>query len=69
MSYNEKREFQDLEKEIAQLQEAQEAINMEFQSPTPLSHEQIKALSLKLGKVCQQLEKAEMRWIELAERR
>lgn len=69
LSYNEKREFQDLEKEIAQLQEAQEAINMEFQSPTPLSHEQIKALSLKLGKVCQQLEKAEMRWIELAERR
>lgn len=67
LTYNEKREFEALEIEITQLQAQQEAINLQFQAES-LDHEQIKVLSLQLGKVCQQLEKAETRWCELAER-
>lgn len=67
LTYNEKREFEALEIEIAALQSQQEAINLAFQAEQ-LSHEQIKTLSLELGKVCNQLEKAEARWCELAER-
>lgn len=67
LTYNEKQEFAALEQEIAELQAQQESINLQFQAEQ-LSHEQIKALSLSLGKVCQQLEKAETRRCELAER-
>jgi ATP-binding cassette subfamily F protein uup len=67
LTYNEKREFADLEKEIAQLQLQQEEINLRFQQEN-LSHEAIKVLSRELGTVCMQLEKAETRRCELAER-
>ena len=67
MTYNEKHEFTALEKEIAQLQLQQEEINLRFQQEN-LSHEAIKSLSRELGTVCAQLEKAETRWCELAER-
>jgi len=67
LTYNEKREFEDLEKEIVQLQLQQEEINLRFQQDN-LSHEDIKALSRELGTVCTQLQKAETRRCELAER-
>lgn len=67
LTYNEKREFADLEVQIAALQAQQEAINLRFQQEE-LSHDVIKTLSRELGDVCQKLEKAEMRWCELAER-
>lgn len=67
LTYNEKREFESLEQEIAELQQKQEAINLRFQQEN-LSHEDIKQLSAELWKVSQQLEKTETRRCELAER-
>lgn len=67
LTYLEKREFEALEQEITQLQEQQEQINLRFQQDN-LSHTDIKELSRELGKVCQQLEKAETRRCELAEK-
>lgn len=67
LSYNEKREFEALEQEITLLQTEQEKINLRFHKEQ-LSHEAIKELSLQLGVVSQQLEKAEARRCELAER-
>lgn len=68
LTYNEKREFTLLEQEIAELQQQQEEINLRFQQEN-LSHEDVKQLSRLLWTVCQQLEKAETRRCELAERR
>jgi ATP-binding cassette subfamily F protein uup len=67
LTYMEKREFEDLEKEIAERQAEQERINLLFQQ-SDLSHESIKELSKELGTVCKHLARAEERRSELAEK-
>ena len=63
----EKREFEQLWKDIQKLDEQKESINMEFQQDG-LNSERIVLLSKQLSDIMKQLEIKELRWLELAER-
>lgn len=67
LSFNEKREFEQLEQDISDLESRKEQINILFQN-AELDHDQIKVLGKELGTICEQLETKEARWLELAER-
>lgn len=67
LSYNEKREFEQLEQDISELEARKEQINILFQN-TELDHDQIKVLGKELSIICEQLESKEARRLELAER-
>lgn len=67
LSYNEKREFEQLGKEIELLEQRKEEINVLFQT-WELTHEQIKILGKELGSICEELETKEARWLDLWEK-
>jgi ATP-binding cassette subfamily F protein uup len=66
MSFNEKREFEMLEKEIAQLEKEKHTITEKLSDPS-LPFEELQKLSERIGIVSQLLEDKEFRWLELSE--
>lgn len=65
LNYNEKREFESLEKEIAALQKSKETLTAQI-SQSDLEYEQIQKVSEELEKVIADLDEKEMRWLELS---
>jgi len=65
-SYKEKFEFENLEKEIAEL-EKQKAKLMEELSNPSINHEELMRLSAKFGEVTTSLDEKQLRWLELSE--
>ena len=66
MSYKERMEFQQLEKDIEALNKEKEQIEQELSSGT-ISVERITELSKRLPTVNEELDEKEMRWLELSE--
>ncbi len=65
-SFKEKREFELLEKEIADLTKEKEIINSKLNSSnTPF--EELQKLSLRIGEITHLLDKKDLRWLELSE--
>jgi ABC transport system ATP-binding/permease protein len=66
LSYKEKREFELLEKEIADLTKEKETITKKLTSgKTPF--EELKVISKRIGEVTRLLDEKELRWLELSE--
>ena len=66
MSFKEKREFEQLEKEIPKLEQQKAALNAKLASGQ-LEFQELQEISLKIGTISQELEEKEMRWLELSE--
>lgn len=66
LSFKEKREFEQLEKDIAAL-EAEKQTVTERMSDAALPYEELQKLSSRITEITQQLEEKEMRWLELSE--
>jgi len=66
LSYKDKREFQLLEKEIADLSKEKEMITQKFNEGN-LPFEELQDLSQRVGEVSTLLDAKEMRWLELSE--
>jgi ATP-binding cassette subfamily F protein uup len=66
LSYKDKREFELLEKEIADLNKEKEMINQKFNQGN-LPFEELQNLSQRIGEVSTLLDAKEMRWLELSE--
>ncbi len=67
LSFKEKREFEQLEKEIAELEEKITEIESLLNSGS-LPHEELYEKSGELGEIKSQLDEKEFRWLELSER-
>ncbi|MFT3677078.1 MAG: ATP-binding cassette domain-containing protein [Chitinophagaceae bacterium] len=66
MSFKEKREFETIEKEMADLSNEKESITSRLNdSNTP--YEELQQLSVRIGEVTRLLDEKEMRWLELSE--
>lgn len=66
LTFKEKREFETLEKEIADLTREKEEVTAKLNhGNTPF--EELQQLSLRIGEVTQLLDEKEMRWLELSE--
>ena len=65
-SFNEKREFELLEKEIAELIKEKETISEKLNSGNT-SYEELEQLSYRIGELNRLLDKKELRWLELSE--
>jgi len=65
LSYKEKREFEQLEKEIPELEE--ERTNLTHKLSSNISYEEITSVSERLLLINSMLEQKEMRWLELSE--
>ncbi len=66
ISFKDKREFEILEKEIADLNAEKELITRKLNDPgTPF--EELQKLSQRIGEITGQLDKKEFRWLELSE--
>ncbi|HKG67586.1 MAG TPA: ABC transporter C-terminal domain-containing protein, partial [Segetibacter sp.] len=63
-SYNEKKEFEILEKEIAWLEAEKNKLE---QNLSTLSFEEIQRASMRIGEIGTLLADKEMRWLELSE--
>ncbi len=66
LTYEERKEFNRLEKQIMVLEEKKEKITEQFNNPN-LTSDEIEKLSIELGVVKNEIEEKEMRWMELAE--
>ena len=66
MSYKEKKEFEQLEKDIAMLEAEKQSIEAGLSSGT-LSVEKITQMSKRLPILQDELDEKEMRWLELSE--
>lgn len=66
LSGAERREFNQLEKEIANLEKRKVELTEKFNDPN-LSNDDMMKFSLELGKIGEEIENKEMRWLELAE--
>ena len=66
ISYKDRREFELLEKEIADLNKEKEMINQKFNHGN-LPFEELQNLSQRIGEVSTLLDAKEMRWLELSE--
>ncbi len=66
MSFKEKREFEELEKEIAVLTEEKQAVTEKLNSGA-IPFEELQQLSNRIGQVTQLLDEKELRWLELSE--
>lgn len=67
LSYNEKREFENIEKSLEILEARKTEINKLFDA-TDLPYNELTALSKELGQIIQTIEKHEARRMELSER-
>ncbi len=66
LSFKEKKEFEDLEKEIPILEEEKKAITEKMSSGN-ISFEELNLLSEKITSITHQLEEKELRWLQLSE--
>jgi ATP-binding cassette subfamily F protein uup len=66
LSYKEKKEFEQLEKEIAELEAEKQRIEEELSNPGA-AFEQLNLLSHRIGALTNELHQKEMRWLELSE--
>lgn len=66
MSFKEKREFETLEKEIADLSKEKETITARL-NDSSAPYEELQQLSVRIGEVTGLLDEKEMRWLELSE--
>lgn len=66
LSFKEKREFEQLEHEIARLEEEKKSITEQLSNPK-LAYEELQSLGNRIGIVTQMLEDKELRWLELSE--
>ena len=66
MSFKEKREFEELEQEIAVLTKEKETVTEKLNSGT-IPFEELQQLSNRIGQVTQLLDEKELRWLELSE--
>ena len=66
MTYEQRKEFKRLEKQIEKLEEKKATLTEKFNDPT-LSTEDIEKYSNELGELQDELEEKELRWMELAE--
>ena len=66
LSFNEKREFEKLETEIAELEKQKNDLEELLNSGT-LTHDKLFSKSEKLGKIKTELDEKEFRWLELSE--
>ena len=67
LSFNERKEYQKLEKEIDELEKKKSAIHRQM-SNSDLDYEKLQELSETFASLKEDLEDKEMRWLELAER-
>jgi len=67
LSFNEKREFEELENQIPQLEARKKEIE-EFLSSGTTNHEELQEKSEEIKKIIDELDEKEMRWLELSER-
>lgn len=65
-SYKEKREFEDLEKEISRLNQEKKEITEKLNSGSA-PFDQLQQLSIRIGEISQLLDDKELRWLELSE--
>ena len=66
LSFKEKREFEILEKEIAQLTVEKETVSQRLNSGQA-PFEELQQLSSRIGEVSKLLDEKELRWLELSE--
>jgi ATP-binding cassette subfamily F protein uup len=66
LSFNEKREFEQLEKDLPKLEKEKAALSEKLASGQ-LEFQELQEISLKIGKISEELEEKEMRWLELSE--
>ncbi|HEY6901373.1 MAG TPA: ABC-F family ATP-binding cassette domain-containing protein, partial [Puia sp.] len=66
LSYKERREFESLEKEMAQLTQEKQAITEKLNSGTA-PFEELQQMSIRIGEISQLLDDKELRWLELSE--
>lgn len=66
MSFKEKREFEVLEKEMADLNKEKETITSRL-NDSSAPYEELQQLSVRIGEVTRLLDEKEMRWLELSE--
>lgn len=66
LSYKEKREFETLEKEIAELTKEKELVDLRLNAGDA-SFEELQKLSNRIGEVVKLLDEKELRWLELSE--
>jgi len=66
MSFKEKREFEQIEKEMPQL-EAEKATIAEKMANPGINYDEIQKLSHRITEITGKLEEMEMRWLELSE--
>ncbi|GAB3204381.1 ATP-binding cassette subfamily F protein uup [Pontibacter aydingkolensis] len=66
-TFNEKKEYEKLEKEIEQMETRKNEIIETMNSGSTTDHETLQALATELKSINEQLEEKEFRWLELAE--
>ncbi|MBD1398747.1 ABC-F family ATP-binding cassette domain-containing protein [Pontibacter sp. JH31] len=66
-SYQEKKEFEELEQQMAQLETRKINLIETMNAGTTSDHEQLTAWATELKQINEQLEEKEMRWLELSE--
>lgn len=66
-TYQEKKEFEELEKEMPRLEERRTELIETMNAGTTTDHEQLNAWAKELEQLNEQLEEKEMRWLELSE--
>ena len=66
ISFKDKREFEVLEKEIANLTKEKETITEKFNNGN-VPFDELQKLSQRIGEITEQLDKKELRWLELSE--
>ena len=66
LSYKEKLEFEQLEKELPSLETRRTALQADLMQES--DHQKMQAMGEELGKLSAQIDEAEMRWLELSER-
>lgn len=66
MSYKEKREFEQLQQDIANLEEEKQTITAQLNSGS-LPFDQLQQLSVRISEITNLLDEKELRWLELSE--
>ncbi|MCB0762181.1 MAG: ABC-F family ATP-binding cassette domain-containing protein [Flavobacteriales bacterium] len=67
LSFKEKFEFEQLEKEIPQLSQQKEELSLQLNSGEIADHTELSRLAEELGRITDELDMKEMRWLELSE--
>jgi len=65
LTYNEQKEYKNLESKISSLEHDKQAMEKEFLNPD-LTPDEINTLSEKLQKILDEIDEKEMRWFELS---